>query len=99
MIAYTKHGLDNVYAREQLAEAWDKKVISEDEYHFIISKYPSPFYTPKTIARGGLFILSFLITMFALGLCALLFERAIKSFGLFFAFFAMLTYCAAEIVV
>lgn len=99
MIAYNKHGLDNIYASDQFAEAYNKKVITLGDYHLLTAKYPSPFFTPGTIARVGLFILTFIITMFALGLYALLFASAVKSFGLFFAFFAMLTYCSAEIVV
>jgi hypothetical protein len=81
MIAYNRTGLDNNIVREQAREALRLNCITAEEVAGIQTAYPNLLYTPNIYVRIGLFILTFVIAIFSLGLLALLVHPAEYSAG------------------
>ncbi|HEX4850458.1 MAG TPA: hypothetical protein VFV08_06605 [Puia sp.] len=72
MIAYNKSWLDNLNLHHQLEEAYSLGCISKEEWEASKKEYPLGFYSPNLFMRIGLFILTFIISSFGLGFCAML---------------------------
>jgi hypothetical protein len=97
MIAYNKIWLDNLAAREAVNDAFDADAISAAEKEVAETIFPVGFYSPNIFIRIGLFILTFIIASFSLGLFALIFLDSIEhSMGGLTIFFGLLSYGALE---
>lgn len=97
MIAYNPLWLQNLFIRQQTAEAADQKLITEEELTGINAAYPVQFYSPNIFIRVGLFILTIVILLFSFGLFALLLISSIeKGFAGLAIFFGLLSYAALE---
>ncbi|HVI48846.1 MAG TPA: hypothetical protein VM802_28510 [Chitinophaga sp.] len=72
MIAYNKQTLDNLAVKEQTAAALRRQLITTEEATAVGQAYPVNFYTPNPVIRIGLFILTVIILLAALGLFLLM---------------------------
>ncbi len=97
MIAYNGIWLDNLAAREAINDAFYANAISAAEKDAAETIFPVGFYSPNIFIRIGLFILSFVIACFSLGLLSLIFLSSIEhTMGGLTIFFGLLTYGALE---
>ncbi|MEP7279279.1 MAG: hypothetical protein ABI813_11595 [Bacteroidota bacterium] len=101
MIAYNKKWLANLIVRAETISALEAQCISQPENDSVFAAYPAAFYSPNRFVRIGLFILTFIIVVFSLGLFSLLFisggdEEVIGSLILFFG---LLIYGGLELIV
>jgi len=97
MIAYNRIWLDNLAAREAIKDAFYIDAISAAEKEAAESIFPVGFYSPNIFIRIGLFILSFVIACFSLGLFSLIFLDSIEqTMGGLTIFFGLLAYGALE---
>ncbi|MEO6254918.1 MAG: hypothetical protein ABIO79_16525 [Ferruginibacter sp.] len=97
MIAYNKIWLDNLAAGEAIKDAFYANTISKDEKEVAETIFPVGFYSPNIFIRIGLFILTFVIACFSLGLLSLIFMDSIEqSIGRLIIFFGLLSYGALE---
>ena len=100
MIAYNKIWLDNLVAREEVAEAFYINAISIEEKQQADTIFTIGFYSPNYFIRAGLFILTIIIGCFSLGLLSLILLSTIeRSFGGLLIFFGFLSYAALEFFV
>jgi hypothetical protein len=68
MIAYNRQSLDNLELQQQAREAFEKQLITQEEYDRIRTAYPYVFYLPDFFIRIGLFILTVIAATAGLGL-------------------------------
>lgn len=100
MIAYKRQSLDNLYIQEQAEMAKESDCITTEEYHAILSAYPSGLYTPNPYMRAGIFILTIVILLFSFGLFCLMGLAGREDFIGFLCFiFGVGSYAAAEYMV
>ena len=100
MIAYNKQSLDNLYMRNELSKEYYKNCINIDEYNACTEKYPVKLYTPNSLIRIGLFILTVIIAVFSFGLISLMFlSSKLETYTGLLIFFAVVSYAALEIVI
>lgn len=71
-MAYNATDLRHADIQEDALSAFKKECITRDEYEAIKTAYPSPLYTPNPFIRIGLLLLTLVITVFTLGLIALI---------------------------
>jgi hypothetical protein len=100
MIIYNKTGLANLRLQKEAQEYLRKGCITDAEFKTISEKYPADFYTPNLFVRVGLFILTFIISLFAFGLLTLMSSgsRIIDSPG-WPLFRGIVSYIALEVIV
>ncbi|MFY0254038.1 hypothetical protein ACDQ55_08815 [Chitinophaga sp. 30R24] len=72
MLAYNGQTLDNLEIREEMAKALRKNCIDATTFSTIAVAHPVDFYTPNTIIRIGLFILTGICVSFSLGFLTLI---------------------------
>ncbi|MBO9154168.1 hypothetical protein ACFOTA_18275 [Chitinophaga sp. GCM10012297] len=72
MIAYNVTGLDHAVIRDQAQAAYDRGNISAGEFTGIMDAFPEILYSPNFFIRIGLFLLTTVIAICALGLMALI---------------------------
>jgi hypothetical protein len=96
MIAYNPQYLDNRAVQAEAAEAFAKKVITEEEYHRIRGAYPYTFYTPNIYVRIGLFLLTVLASACGFGLFILMGAGSARSVGISFIIFGAIAYVGLE---
>ena len=97
MIAYNKIWLDNLATRETIKDAFYANAISAAEKEAAETIFPVGFYSPNIFIRIGLFILTFVIACFSLGLFSLIFLDSIEqTMGGLTIFFGLLAYGALE---
>ncbi len=72
MIALNKEWLSNLRIQDEAEKYRDKGFISSTEFDVIRAKYPVGFYMPNVFVRGGLFILTFFVTLMGDGLLTLI---------------------------
>jgi hypothetical protein len=100
MIAYNKTWLDNLEIQQEADQAYDEACISKEENEGIKKAYPVGFYMPNALIRIGLFILTYIIASFTLGLVSLLFlTGSFTGFGVLSVFFGLFAYGALEFMV
>ena len=100
MIAYKKEWLDNLQIQEDLKTAIAHNYITKDEKENAESLYPSGFYSPNPFIRIGLFILTFIIVFFSIGLGLIITNTSNeKGIGILFIFFSCLTYISLELII
>jgi hypothetical protein len=99
MIAYNRTKLDKRNIQEQAKEALGDTCITGEEYAKIRASYPDGFYTPNTYIRIGLFLLTFLIGSFCVGLLALIAKVADNGFGWLLVGVGLLSYGLLEYLV
>ena len=100
MVAYNFTGLDNVQSLSEAEDATEKGCITKEEEARIREAYPTGFYTPNVYVRVGLFILTVIIVMFAMGLLALfMLSASSNSFSILILIFGIVTYGALEFMV
>ena len=68
MIAYNRQSLDNLDLQQQAREAYEKQLLTREEYDRIRAAYPYVFYLPDIFIRIGLFILTIIAAAAGLGL-------------------------------
>jgi hypothetical protein len=68
MIAYNHQSLDNLDLQQQAREAFEKQLISLDEYDRIRAAFPYSFFIPDIFVRIGLFLLTAIAAAAVLGL-------------------------------
>jgi hypothetical protein len=101
MIAYNNDWLDNLLIQHEVENACHENFISKDELIASQKKYPSDFYSPNIFMRTGLFVLTFIIAGFSLGLISLIFLSAINEngFGILIFIFGLICYNGLEFMV
>ena len=100
MIAYNNHWLSNLLVRRQADNALSNSCISTEEKDQVYTAYTAGFYTPNIFVRIGLFILTWVILIFTIGLFSLMLMSGREStFGIMFLFFGAVAYGALEFMV
>ncbi len=99
MIAYNNQWLDNLHIQRQVSNACSKGYVTIEEVKACEEKYPVKFYTPNFLIRIGLFLLTVVITIFSLGLFALISSGNLASLTGLLIFFALLSYGVLEFIV
>jgi len=72
MIAYNRRSLDNLAIQYEAMEAFEKKMLTPEEYSRIRIAYPFHFYIPNAFIRLGIFVLTVIAAACALGLFLLM---------------------------
>jgi hypothetical protein len=72
MIAYNRQSLDNLHLQLEAQDAFEKKIITSNEYNLIRVAYPFHFYLPNFFVRIGFFILTTIAAACGLGLFMLM---------------------------
>lgn len=96
MIVYNVTGLDHAVIRDQAEAAYDKGNISAGEFSGIMAAFPATLYSPNFFIRIGLFLLTTVISICALGLMFLLF-MTIDFIGGVLLFFGGCAYSMLEL--
>lgn len=100
MIAYNRVWLNNLYIRDQADEALREACIEKQEWESIYLSYPVEFYSPNTIIRIGLFLLTTIILFFSFGLFVLLFSSSVETaIGALAIFFGLVSFGLLEFLV
>ena len=100
MIAYNQTGLDNMHIREQADEAFAAGCITPEENTKIRAAHPFDFYTPNIFICIGLFALTLVITICALGMFMLFTARDSNStMSPILIFYGLACYGALELTV
>ncbi|CAL1519888.1 hypothetical protein [Chitinophaga sp. MM2321] len=99
MIAYNRQTLDNLTIQEEAATAFRKDCIDKDTYLAIKQAHQVNFYTPNSMIRIGLFILTSIIIIFSLGLISLAALDHTSAFTTIFIFFGIACYGALELFI
>ena len=100
MIAYNKIWLDNLSNREKSINDFYPNIFTDIQKENIENQYPVGFYSPNFFVRIGLFILTFIIAGFSLGLLSLLFINNVGySFNFLLLFFGLVSYGLLEFFV
>ena len=100
MTAYNKTALYNLFVQQQVSNAFDDNIITNEEKENIYLKYPVSFYSPNFFIRVGLFVLTVIILLFSFGVLSLMFLNNIdKSIGALAIIFSLLAFAALEIMV
>ena len=100
MIAYNNEWLGNLLVRRQADKALNNNCISTEERDKVYAAYTAPFYTPNIFVRIGLFVLTWVILIFTMGLFSLMLMSGRETtFGSMFLFFGALAYGALEFMV
>ncbi|HVU96928.1 MAG TPA: hypothetical protein VHE34_16980 [Puia sp.] len=68
MIAYDRQSLDNLDLQQHAREAFEKGLITLEEYDRIRATYPYSFYLPNFFIRLGLFVVTVIAAAAVLGL-------------------------------
>ena len=72
MIAYNRQSLDNLEIQKEAREAFEKQLLSADEYSRILGAHTHHFYLPNFFIRIGLFILTVIVGLFGLWILVLI---------------------------
>src|SRR5215469_8628328 len=101
MIAYNKTWLDNLYVQNRLEHACRAKCITVDEQENCGKNFPTGFYTPNFLVRIGLFLLTVIIAVFAMGFFGLLISAggSVDAFRWLPIFFGIISYVLLEVMV
>jgi hypothetical protein len=100
MIAYNKGWLANSRVQKAAEKDLKEGSVTAAEFAAIVQKYPVGFYSPTILARVGLFILTFIIVVFAVAMLMLMTagSKIMDGFG-FFLFLGGLSYFSLEAIV
>lgn len=79
MIAYNKQQLNNQAIQEDAVTAFRRKAITAEEKQAIVNAYPTKGYAPHFAIRVGLFVLTVVIALCALGIAALCMMSGLDS--------------------
>jgi hypothetical protein len=102
MIAYNNEWLNNLLVQDQADKAINTNCISKEEKEIIAASYPVGFYSPNFFVRIGLFILTWVILIFGMGLISLIVFSSLtndKAAGGIFIFFGVVIYGGLELMV
>jgi len=101
MIAYNRQSLDNLQLQTEARDAFEKKIITADEYNRIRIAYPFHFYLPNFFARIGFFILTAIAAACGLGLFVLIGAEggSDKIFNGIMVVYGLLAYGALELFI
>jgi len=100
MIGYNKGWLANSRVQGAAKKDLREGNITPSEFAAIVQKYPVGFYSPALLVQVGLFILTFIIVVFAVAMFMLMTagSKIMEGFG-FFLFLGGLSYFSLEAIV
>ncbi|UYQ95027.1 hypothetical protein MKQ68_07960 [Chitinophaga horti] len=97
MIAYNHQTLDQVLMRSEVERAYKKRLITAGERNAVNAAYPDDFYSPHIFIRAGLFIVTAVAILAAVGLMLLMdIVRSANSVANFCIFLTIALYAACE---
>ena len=100
MIAYNKTWLRNLFVQQTVDALYAENCFAEAEKDAIHTKYAAPFYSPNLFIRTGLFILTYVIMIFSLGLLFLVSVSALeRTYSIVLILFSTLLFGMLEYMI
>jgi hypothetical protein len=102
MIAYNTDWLDHLGMQASLEEGFRENWLSKEEFENGKKRFPVGFYSPNSMVRIGLFLLTLLIAIFSFAILSLIFNSSAgyeEGFGVLSIITGLFCYVALEIVI